>query len=144
MEILLANFQENYKLGHYGSIDETMVKFKGRSSLKQYIPLKPIKRGYKIWSLCDATTGYLFHCKIYLGKEELSNNESLLGERVIFDLIGGRNFEGRHLYFDNFFTSLSLLEKLRRRRINATGTIRPGRGGIPAHFAQKEKMKRGD
>ena len=28
------------------SIDEAMVLFKGRSSIKQYMPLKPIKRGY--------------------------------------------------------------------------------------------------
>ena len=68
VEISLRNFQSNYKFGRYGSIDETMVKFKGRSSLKQYIPLKPIKRGYKIWCLCDSITGYLFDCRIYLGK----------------------------------------------------------------------------
>jgi hypothetical protein len=27
------------------AIDEAMIKFKGRSSLKQYMPMKPIKRG---------------------------------------------------------------------------------------------------
>jgi len=47
VEILLRNFQNNYKFGHYGSIDETMVKFKGRSSLKQYIPLKTKKEAIK-------------------------------------------------------------------------------------------------
>ncbi|GFS85859.1 hypothetical protein NPIL_346571 [Nephila pilipes] len=31
------------------AIDESMIPFKGRSSLKQYIPNKPIKRGYKVW-----------------------------------------------------------------------------------------------
>ena len=30
------------------SIDESMVKFKGRSVLKQYSPLKPMKRGVKV------------------------------------------------------------------------------------------------
>jgi len=30
------------------SVDEGMIAFKGRSSLKQYMPLKPIKRGYKV------------------------------------------------------------------------------------------------
>jgi hypothetical protein len=144
VEILLRNFQNNYKFGHYGSIDETMVKFKGRSSLKQYIPSKPIKRGYKIWCLCDSITGYLFNCRIYLGKEGTSDNELLLGERVVCTLIADHHFEGKHLYFDNFFTSLSLLEKLRRQRISATGTIRPDRVGIPSQFALKEKMERGD
>jgi len=30
------------------SIDESMIKFKGRSSMKQFIPTKPIKRGFKV------------------------------------------------------------------------------------------------
>ncbi|KAH8036022.1 hypothetical protein HPB51_016326 [Rhipicephalus microplus] len=34
-------------------IDERMVPFKGRSSLKQYIPSKPHKWGYKVFLLCD-------------------------------------------------------------------------------------------
>ena len=33
----------------FHKIDESMAKFKGKSSLKQYLPLKPIKRGIKIW-----------------------------------------------------------------------------------------------
>ena len=144
VEILLRNFQNNYKFGDYGSIDETMVKFKGRSSLKQYIPSKPINRGYKIWCLCDSITGYLFNCRIYLGKEGTNDNKSLLGERVVFTLIADHHFEGKYLYFDNYFTSLSLLENLRRQRISATGTIRSDRAGIPPQFAVKEKMERGD
>ncbi len=43
-EILRRNFQKNYNFGSYDTIDESMIKFKGRSSLKQYLPLKPIKQ----------------------------------------------------------------------------------------------------
>ena len=112
MEILIANFQKNYNFGRYGSIDETMVTFESRSSFKQYSPAKPITRGYKIWYLCDSLTGYLFNCRIYVGKEATVDNETLLGERVVLSLTDGHDFEGKHLYFDNFFTSLSLLEKV--------------------------------
>lgn len=35
------------------SIDESMIIFKGRNSMKQFNPLKPIKRGYKAWCLSD-------------------------------------------------------------------------------------------
>ncbi|KAK9711262.1 Alcohol dehydrogenase transcription factor Myb/SANT-like [Popillia japonica] len=31
------------------SVDESMMMFKGRSSIEQYNSLKPIKRGYKLW-----------------------------------------------------------------------------------------------
>ena len=37
-----------YNPHHVNSIDEAMVGFKGRSSLKQYMPMKPTKRGYKV------------------------------------------------------------------------------------------------
>eukprot|EP00731_Ephydatia_muelleri_P017296 Em0010g394a len=35
------------RLGKEVAVDEAMIKFQGRSSLKQYMPLKPIKRGIK-------------------------------------------------------------------------------------------------
>ncbi len=122
-EILRLNFQKNYLFGRYATIDESMIKFKGRSSLKQYLPLKPIKRGYKVWCLCDSITSYLFNHQIYVGKEETSAKEALLGERVVFDLISGQNFRGKHPYFDNFFTSFRLLQKLKLQDVKACGTI---------------------
>jgi hypothetical protein len=53
-----------------GAIDESVIKFKERSSLKQYLHRKPRKKGYKVWCLCDPITVYLFNYQIYLGKEE--------------------------------------------------------------------------
>jgi hypothetical protein len=35
------------------AVDESIIVFKGRSVLKQYNPMKPIKRGYKLWCLAD-------------------------------------------------------------------------------------------
>ena len=143
-EILRRNFQKNYNFGRCGTIDESMIKFEGRSTIKQYLPLKPIKRGYKVWCLCDPITGYLFNYQIYLGKEETSGKEIPLGERVVFDLISGHNFQGKHQYFDNFFTSLRLLENLKLQNIKACGTIRLDRAGIPSDCANKNRMQRGD
>lgn len=48
LNLLNDNFQTNAKNSSSQSIDESMILFKGRSSLKQYMPLKPIKRGYKV------------------------------------------------------------------------------------------------
>jgi len=44
-----------------------MVPFKGRSSLKQFLPKKPHKWGYKIFMLCD-TRGMVHNFEIYTGK----------------------------------------------------------------------------
>ena len=69
LTILGQSFRGAYKPAQQISVDEAMVKFKGRSSLKQYMPMKPIKRGFKIWCLCDANGGYLQEFQIYTGKE---------------------------------------------------------------------------
>ena len=52
-------FLENYHPHKENAIDEAMVPFKGRSSLKQYVPLKPVRRGFKIWVKADSNNGYI-------------------------------------------------------------------------------------
>ena len=63
------------------SIDEHMVKFKGRSDVKQCIKSKPIKWGFKFWFRCSSKTGYLYQLDIYLDKKQ--NREFNLGKEVV-------------------------------------------------------------
>ncbi|XP_015376727.1 PREDICTED: piggyBac transposable element-derived protein 2-like [Diuraphis noxia] len=52
--------------------------------LKQYNPMKPIKRGYKLWCLADQK-GYIKKLQVYQGKDEQLENEFKdcgLGERI--------------------------------------------------------------
>lgn len=65
MTMLNKKFQENATNSQIQSIDESMIKFKGRDSKKQYMPMKPIKRGFKAWCRCDSETGYLYQCDIH-------------------------------------------------------------------------------
>ena len=58
------NFIMLHNVSRQVSIDESMILFKGRSSLKQYNPMKPIKRGYKLWSMVGMD-GYLYKFEIY-------------------------------------------------------------------------------
>ncbi|KAG0425220.1 hypothetical protein HPB47_027592 [Ixodes persulcatus] len=62
----------------YKSIDESMIRFKGRSALKQYIPMKPIRRGKKVWTRADET-GYVCQFQIYAGKADNQSSEQGLG-----------------------------------------------------------------
>ena len=57
------------------AIDEAMIKFQGRSSLKQYMPQKPIKRGIKVWVLADSRNGYFSRLEIYTGKKENTEHD---------------------------------------------------------------------
>ena len=51
------------------TVDEAMIKFQGRSSLKQYLPMKPTKHGIKVWVLGDANNGYFLNLSVFTGRE---------------------------------------------------------------------------
>ena len=48
MEKLQERFTEVYQPHCENAIDEAMIPFQGRSTLKQYMPAKPVKRGIKV------------------------------------------------------------------------------------------------
>ncbi|CAH1990644.1 unnamed protein product [Acanthoscelides obtectus] len=120
----------------YQSIDESMAKFKGRSALKQYMPLKPIKRGIKIWQRCDALTGYVYDLNIYAGKET-EQVEGTLGERVVAKLCDTIQNANVALCFDRFFTSVNLMTNI---QFPAFGTCNSNRKSLP-DFGKKLKER---
>ena len=69
---LLDHLQEKYNsitMPQTLCIDEQMIPFKGKSTLKQYIPSKPHKYGYKVFILCS-NKGIIHDFKVYTGKIE--------------------------------------------------------------------------
>ena len=56
---LNSKFSEVLSNNSEQSSDEHMVKFKGRSGMKQYIKSKPIKWGFKFWFHCSKKSDYL-------------------------------------------------------------------------------------
>ena len=98
-------------------IDEHMVKFKGRSGMKQYIKSKPIKWGFKFWFRCSSKSGYLYQMDIYLESKQILEFNLGLGEEVALHLTKelGRSF--CTVYFDNFFNNPKLNEKLFQKGI---------------------------
>ena len=70
-------FEKLYHPNCQCAIDEAMVPYKGRSSLKQYMPQKPIKRGFKVWVRADSITGYISQFQVYTGKESSSTEKGL-------------------------------------------------------------------
>ncbi|KRY22679.1 PiggyBac transposable element-derived protein 3 [Trichinella patagoniensis] len=93
------------------SIDEGMVPYYGHHTCKMFIRGKPIRFGYKIWTMSSAN-GYPYALKIYAGRDERKKNEPL-GMKVIDEMISVLERPEKHeLYFNNFFASYDLLEKL--------------------------------
>ena len=85
IDCLNTQFEAVYGMHRDVSVDEAMIPFKGRSSLKQYMPKKPVKRGIKVWMLADATNGYVSSFEVYTGKKK-DSVEKGLGARVVKNL----------------------------------------------------------
>nr|XP_050033781.1 piggyBac transposable element-derived protein 2-like [Dermacentor andersoni] len=110
-------------------VDEQIVPFKGRSSLKQYVPSKPHKWGYKIFVLCD-THGLVSDFSIYTGDIRPVPGLPDLGASSNVALELSRSIPENKsylLFFDNWFTSIKLLVNLHQRGIPAMGTARANR-----------------
>jgi len=130
------------------SADESMVPYFGRFGAKMYIKGKPIRYGYKIWCLCG-TDGFPYHLQIYTGKTADGKTSVPLGSRVINDLIDRvkphTDLLCHAFYFDNFFTSYSLLKELSSRQIKAVGTVRENRTqGADKILTSTKEMKKKD
>ena len=67
---LNSKFSEVLSNDSEQSIDEHMVKFKGRSGMKLYIKSKPITWGFKFWFRCLSKFGYLYQMDICLGRKQ--------------------------------------------------------------------------
>lgn len=138
---LQINFLKYFRPSEYIAIDESMIKFKGRSSLKQYLPKKPIKRGYKVWVLADKS-GYCYKFDIYTGKTG-DSPEKGLGVKVVNRLCQGLENKGHKIFFDNYFSSVELMEILKKFKIFACATINPTRRELP-DFRRDKELKQGD
>ena len=75
--------------------------------MKQYVPVKPVKHGFKVWAMADALNGYMYDFNLYIGAGESGEREKGLGEKVVLTL--AESIKGKHhLYFDNFLVQPAL------------------------------------
>ncbi|XP_060777628.1 piggyBac transposable element-derived protein 4-like [Neoarius graeffei] len=130
LDLLLNQYQALYEVNGIVTVDESMVKYKGRLAFRQYLPMKPVKWGVKVWVMAESTTGYVTSFQVYTGATE-GKAEINLAHRIVTDLASP--YYGSHLsvYMDNFYTSVPLLVYLKARGIQACGTVRANRRGLP-------------
>ncbi|CAK1588731.1 unnamed protein product [Parnassius mnemosyne] len=109
------------------SVDEQMIPFWGQVSMRQFIRGKPNPCGLKNF-VCTTPDGVPLDFFMYEGKGDtiLTTNEAEgldIGGKVVLKLSETLP-EGVKLYMDRYFTSLDLLDKLRSKKMQATGTLR--------------------
>lgn len=142
-ELVINNFQRFYTPSEYTTVDEQLVRFRGRCPFKMYIPSKPGKYGIKIFSLVCAKTMFTVNLEIYAGKQpegpfKVSPSADDITIRMC-EPIAGTN---RNVTTDNWFTSINLAEMFfREKKLTLVGTIRANRLGVPEDFKANKKRE---
>ncbi|KAI0218647.1 PiggyBac transposable element-derived protein 5 [Lamellibrachia satsuma] len=146
LDYLNKRFRAAYHPRRELSIDETMLKFKGRLSIKQYIKIKPVKWGIKIFTLVEAKTGYVLNLLPYVGKHE----DTAVGKTTQTVLDVGKHYlnKGHRFFTDNYYTSVELMTKLEDKNTLSCGTVNSNRVGLPKDMKKTcpavKKLKRGE
>lgn len=136
--VLISKWQALYQPKREVSVDETLVPYKGRTKILQYIPSKPHKWGLKVWTLADAKSGYVWNWQLYTGKQVLNGGRGA-AHQVVMTLMEPLLNMGHHLYCDNYFTSPALFSELADNQTGACGTLRVNRIGVPREVMSQNR-----
>ena len=114
------------------SLDESMVKFKRRLALRQYLPAKPTTWVIKQFVLTEAKSGSCLKSVVYSGKTSFGRVAGVsLSEQVVLSLIEGYERKGHIVHLDDFYSAPILFKKLEEMNIGACGTVKANRKQIP-------------
>ena len=131
----------------YHLIDEQIIPCKAKTSrIRQYNPKKPHKWGFK--NLVRAgVSGMMYDFFSMSGKEQTPDNEfsGLQKCAIVVAKLCKHLPDNKHhkLFFDNWFTTLPLLQFLKSKGIHAVGTIRANRMKNCPVMASKDLEKSG-
>nr|XP_037877072.1 piggyBac transposable element-derived protein 3-like [Bombyx mori] len=131
----------------YFSIDEQMIPFSGvcPRGLRQVIKTKPRPQGLKVF-VATTHDGLMIDFEVYRGASTSMGDRSLgVGASIILHLSKSIP-RGSCIYFDRYFSSIPLLEKLSTIGLHGTATLMMNR--IPERknidFKPDRRMKRGE
>nr|CAH7750023.1 unnamed protein product [Callosobruchus chinensis] len=142
LDLLNSRFQSVLTPGKEVVIDESMIPWRGRLGIRQYIKNKRHKYGVKLYKLCTVE-GYTLNIRIYCGKETTQNADpnDPHTDKVVMDLMQNVVGSGRSLYADNFYSSVALVKKLQQQKTLYCGTLRSNRRGLPKDFVNRKIKK---
>jgi hypothetical protein len=120
------SFPRHWNPGRHLALDESMVSFRGRSDIKQFVPGKPHPHGYKIWVL--ANENYMLQFQLYEGKA--ASGPSI--HDMVMQLTALYQNNNHVLYIDTLFTSPTLVASLFNVGIRVCGSVKRNRIGMPS------------
>ena len=132
VDMMQRNFCTKYRPVKDFSLDESTCPFKGRVHFKCYNP-KKTGSILNFFMVSERSTGYICGFEVYTGDasgqsqgnaqevQDVSNTScivlGLLDSVQLLDM-------GHHVYFDNYYNSLDLINLLHKRKMHACGTVR--------------------
>lgn len=150
VEYFNKKFEELYTPDKDMSIDESLMKFKGRLGSLGCVVFVRIKRaryGIKFYKLCGSKSGYYLSFKMYTGDSQSSSADDFdTSENVVKELSKLILDKSYTLYLDNWYSSPKIFEYLLTRDINAIGTVRKNgknRKSMPKELTEM-KLKKGE
>ena len=139
----IENCQSCYIPGQNLTVDEQLFPTKARYPFTQYTASKPDKFGIKFWLIVDVDSKYLLNAFPYLGKDDFRPTNVSVSTHVVLKLAEPLLDDGRAITMGNYFTSISLAQRLLQRKTTLIGTIRTNRRELPAIAkAKKDKLPR--
>lgn len=125
------------------AIDESLMLWKGRLAMKQYIPLKRARFGLKSYELCESGSGYIWNSIVHTGPgmQLAESDDGLTSSRIVLTLAKDLLGKGYAIYMDNWYSSPALFRQLRLNQTDALGTVRLNRKNMPVQL--KKKISRG-
>ena len=123
------------------SIDERMVRNKGRFTFRQFIKDKPTRWGMKLWVMADASNGYTCDFEVYTGKGTPVSKFGLAYD-VVLRLCKSIFNQGYHVFFDNFYTGVQLVLDLIKEKVYSCGTMNIRRKGLPPAFKETKPFEK--
>ena len=78
--------------------------------------------------------------QVYTGKDAGSFRETNQDTRVVFDLVEDIEKSGRNFTCDNFFTNLTLAQKLLQKKLTLVRTIRKNKPELPMEFTMVKEQ----
>lgn len=140
INIFNKQYQATYMPGSDLIIDESMVPFRGRVGIRQYLPGKSHKYGIKLYKLCSVD-GYTWNFIVHTGQsieiQGLNATESLtvkLSEKLLNN--------GATIFADNYYCSAVLAEFLLNKKTYLCGTIRANRKYLCKEVMQAKLKKK--
>jgi len=136
MPELFANFKNAVNPGEFLSLDESLLSFKGRLSIKQYNPKKRARFGLKMFFLLDSVTDFALGILPYQGKAtKILRPEWItemgFGGAAVMTMLDQYTHRFHRVVVDNWFLSPTLATELKDLSTYVLGTVQKRRRNMP-------------